>query len=125
MTNTKKQVLKNIGWVALGLAIVLIVCYLFSTCDFISADKEHDISEYAANVYQTRDKTTTLIFNAGADAATLTTEKNVYDFTLEFEDNIFIMKSGEVQYEFIVINETTLFSNTGQYLYKIRDNNAI
>lgn len=120
MTNSQKQTVKNLGWVLLGIILILIAAFFISTCSYITASESYDQSYFENAVYQTRDKTTTLFFNENATKVTLTTEDSVYDFEIAFEDNILFFENTDVKYELIVINERTLFANTGQYFYLIR-----
>ena len=115
MTQEKKTVYKNIGWIALCIGILIVVFY-FITAYGAMTDKGYVLEDFANKKYRTEDRMRSIEFNAQVDAATVTTEEGIYKLNVEYSDNIFIL-TGSEEFEFIIIDSKTLFGSTGDYFY--------
>lgn len=119
MTQEKKTVYKNLGWIALGIA-VLIVLFYFITAYGAMANEGYVLEDFSEKKYRTQDRMRSIEFNAEVDAATVITEEGIFKLNVELKDNIFLL-TGSEEFEFIIIDSNTLFGSVGDtsdYFYR-------
>lgn len=117
MSSDKLKIIKCLLWILLALVIVIIAGYFLYSCSRLNnagVSREY----FSDKRFITRDYTVRLQFNGDVSSVSVLKDDIVKDYTVIYRDNIFEFKSGgETEYEFIVLDERTLYGSTGDYYY--------
>lgn len=83
-------------------------------------DKRIEQEYFGGKTYVTLDGQTQLRFDDTAESALYISSEAKYALFVSYTENIFTMTDSETSINAIVIDEETLFTGTGEYLYYLK-----
>jgi hypothetical protein len=112
------ETLKMLLWVILGIFIIIFFGYFVKAYVGLN-DKKIALDTLSGRLYGTTDYTLQLTFSDTANEVTWYEENVKTSYLVTLDDNILTLStdSGESVHNLIIIDSSTLFSDTGNYLY--------
>ncbi len=109
------------------IAILLLVCLVISILGYFlftclhTNDADIEQSEFGGKLYASEDVNVILEFSSDANSAQLRLAgigSKAQRITLTYEENLFTGTTETDTYYFLVLDDGTLYSSTGNYLYQ-------
>jgi hypothetical protein len=110
--------IKMLLWVLLGVLIIMIVAYFVKA--YVALNCKNIASEtFSERLYGTSDYNIQLTFSEDVTDVVWYENNVKTSYTVTLDDNIFTLTddNGESVHNLIIIDSSTLFSDTGNYLY--------
>lgn len=119
MSKGKKHVIKLLLWIVLAIVVIIIAGYFIYNYIRLK-DKGMRQDYFAGKTYISEDSTTKLKFSDTAQYVVLTTSaETVVLKVTKYNQDIFTLEGGEATFNYIALNEQTLYGGSGEYMYFI------